>query len=400
MDAHLLPRRIFYLYLVLVFCTGGCATKTAFPDIIVLVNGTLIDGSGSEPLPDVVVVIEGDLIIAVGAPSKINIPAGARTIDVSGAFILPGFINAHVHDAFDKERLEAWAKAGVTTVRDEGLLLTSSLLGNRLTWRDQLSSDPRYARLVSAGSMISPPDGYGQLSVKSPENAREKVQDEISAGVDLIKISMESGYAGRSGLPLLSDEELAAIIATAHAQGLLVSAHVTQATYLGNLIEAGVDDMAHIPYDFVPEDTIQRLVAEDIYVVPTLTVLEAYRSLAGGAMNLRSFIEAGVPIALGNDYTLVPQNGFDHFDQGMPMHEIERMSQAGMTPMQIIISATRNAAHVCGLEASLGTLEVGKVADILILNADPLQDIQALIQVRMVIHNGVVIFPEESTNPE
>lgn len=400
MRLHRFLGRIFCLCLVLVLSASGCTSKTAPPDIIVLVNGTLIDGSGSEPLPDSVLVIEGDLIKAVGARSKLSIPAGARTIDLSGAFILPGFINAHVHDAFDKNHLETWAKAGVTTVRDEGLLLTPLLLKNRLALRDQLASNPRFARLVSAGSMISPPDGYGQLFVDSPENARKKVQDEISAGVDLIKISMETGYAGRSGLPLLTDDELAAIVATAHEQGLLVSAHVTQARYLENLIDAGVDDMAHIPYDIVLEETIQRLVAEDIFVVPTLTVLEAYGSLAGASMNLRSFVEAGVPIALGNDYTSVPQNGFDHFDLGMPMHEIERMSQAGMSPMQIIVAATRHAAHVCGLESSLGTLEAGKVADILILSADPLQDLAALTQVHMLIHNGVVIFPEESADPE
>jgi imidazolonepropionase-like amidohydrolase len=106
---------------------------------------------------------------------------------------------------------------------------------------------------------------------------------------------------------------------------------------------------------------------------------------------LGRFVQAGVKIALGNDYTFIPQNNFDHFDLGMPMHEITRMSEAGMTPMQIIVAATRNAAHVCGLEAELGTLEVGKLADILITNGDPLNDLSALTQVQIVIHGGEII---------
>jgi imidazolonepropionase-like amidohydrolase len=136
---------------------------------------------------------------------------------------------------------------------------------------------------------------------------------------------------------------------------------------------------------------IEKIIDQDIYVVPTLTVFEAYGGLKGSSYNLGRFVKAGVKIALGNDYTFIPQNNFDHFDLGMPMHEINRMSEAGMTPMQIIVAATRNAAHVCGLEAELGTLQVGKLADILIINGDPLNDLSALTQVKMVIHSGEII---------
>ncbi|MFN2284643.1 MAG: amidohydrolase family protein, partial [Anaerolineae bacterium] len=144
----------------------------------------------------------------------------------------------------------------------------------------------------------------------------------------------------------------------------------------------------------VSDALIAHLVEQDVYVVPTLTVLEAYGALSGAQSNLRRFVDAGVPIALGNDYTRIPQNNFDHFDLGMPMHEIQRMSEAGMTPMQIIVAATHNAAHVCGLENDLGTLEAGKAADVLVVDGDPLQDLQALENIRLVIHNGVIIRDE------
>ena len=100
---------------------------------------------------------------------------------------------------------------------------------------------------------------------------------------------------------------------------------------------------------------------------------------------------AGVEIALGNDYSDVPQNNFPHFELGMPMYEIRRMSDAGMTPAQIIVSATSNAARVCQLERSLGTVEAGKVADLFVVSGDPLRDLSALTAVRLVVHGGAVI---------
>jgi imidazolonepropionase-like amidohydrolase len=312
-------------------------------------------------------------------------------IDLEGAYVLPGFINAHVHDAYDEKRLLTWAQAGVTTVRDEGIISGPNQLTQMIALRDQLSSSPEYARLVSSGYMLSVPGGYGQLEVTSTTDARKQVVMELDAGVDLIKLAMESGYAGVTNLPNFSPGELAAIVTTAHERGKLVSAHITEVKFLQPLINAGVDDLAHIPNDFVLHELIQQLVERDIYVVPTLTVFEAYGGLEGSSYNLGKFVQAGVQIALGSDYTAIPQNHFDHFELGMPMHEINRMSEAGMTPMQIIVASTRNAALVCGLEQELGRLEVGKLADILVLESNPLKDLSALTQVKMVIHSGEII---------
>lgn len=98
--------------------------------------------------------------------------------------------------------------------------------------RDAWSPEPKYSRLISAGYIFSVPVGYGLLPVTSPEDARQKVLDELATGVDLIKLAMEDGTAGRRGLPNLSDEELDAIISTAHEEGVFVSGHVTEAKYL------------------------------------------------------------------------------------------------------------------------------------------------------------------------
>ncbi len=375
----------FLLLFALLF--AGCAPPTALEDTLVLVNGTLIDGTGSASILNAVLVIQGERIQAVGPKERIKIPRGAKVIDVEGATILPGFINAHVHFAFDEQKLQAWAQGGVTTVRDEGII-TSSGLDKSMAWRDESNRDPQSARLVSAGYMMTVPNGYGESFVSSPEEARQKVFEEMDGGADLIKISMEDGYAGRSGLPKLTDEEIAAIIAAAHERGKLVSGHITQAKYLKILVEAGVDDIAHNAYDPVPDEVWREMVAKDIYMTPTFTVFRNYGApIATCVSNLHNFLAQGGQVALGNDYG----GGPGKFELGIPMYEIEQMTKAGMTPMQIIVASTKNAAIVSGIADQIGTLETGKIADVLVLSGNPLDDLQNLLNVRMVIHDGTII---------
>ncbi|HSG41848.1 MAG TPA: hypothetical protein VLA72_01725 [Anaerolineales bacterium] len=138
---------------------------------LVLVNGTLIDGTGSNPVFDAVIVIDGDIITAVGTRAQVSIPPNTPTIDVQGATFLPGFINAHVHRAYDREALEAWAQSGVTTVRDLGIVGNSGNHSDLFAFRDEISQDSKYARLVAVGPMITVPGGYGSLPITSPEHA-------------------------------------------------------------------------------------------------------------------------------------------------------------------------------------------------------------------------------------
>ena len=382
----MLARKIILLLSVSLLL-AGCAPSATQQDALVLINGTLIDGTGAAPIPKAILVIRGEQIVAVGTRDEVNIPDGAHVIDLKGTTILPGFINAHIHSGFRGENLQAWAYGGVTTVRDEGIISSGSL-DELMAFRDSAAKDPMNARLVSSGYMISVPDGYGDIFVDSPEEARRKVFEELDAGVDMIKISMEDGYAGKSGLPKLTDEEIAAIITAAHERGTHVSGHITQAEYLEVLVNAGVDDIAHIAYDVVPDEVWKDMVAKDIYLVPTFTVFRNYSAPVDiCVLNLRNFVELGGKAALGNDYG----GGPGKFELGIPMYEIEKMSEAGMTPMQIIEAATQNAAHVLNIEDQVGTLEAGKVADVLVVAGNPLEDLQALTDIRMVIHNGTII---------
>jgi len=373
------------------------ATPTAVPQseqqptTLALVNGTLIDGTGAAPVPDAVVLLRAGRIVAVGPRAAVAIPADAQVIDAQRGTILPGFINAHVHGSYNEQTLAAWAQGGVTTVRD----LATSPLSSVFKFRDQVNTQPQYARLVAAGPMVTVPGGYpiaywgmSALTVTSPQEARQKVTQLLDDGADVVKIALESGAIFGQKMAMLSPEEAAAIVQVAHARGTLVSAHVSVSPDLARALDAGVDDIAHMVVDELPAELIQRLVQADTYWVPTLELWMGVGLRGRVVDNLRRFVAAGGKVALGTDYQGAPNV---RFDLGMPLHEIEFMQQAGMTPMQIIVAGTKNAAHVCNRGRDLGTIEVGKIADVLVVAGDPLQDIQALANVGWVIHNGVVI---------
>jgi len=131
----------------------------------------------------------------------------------------------------------------------------------------------------------------------------------------------------------------------------------------------------------VPDEVIQQMIQADVIWVPTFEAMDGQ-----GMDNLRRFVEAGGRVALGNDAGYLAG-----LEIGMPMEEIELMRDAGMTPMQIIVAATRDAAYVCRRQDVLGTLEVGKFADVLVVDGNPLEDLQALTNVRLVVHKGMVI---------
>jgi len=393
-----------YVLLILLWLVAACGTgsvptqtpippsPTALPPVAtttqldaddpspwLVLRGTLIDGTGAGPLPDAALVIQGDRIVAVGPSAKVSIPTGARILELPQATILPGFINTHVHNAYNARNLQIWAQAGVTTVRDLG-----HRLGRRyFAMRERLGGHPQNARLIAAGPLVTVPDGYPiagnnfpSLTVTSPEDARKKIEQLIDEGADVIKITLTSGRA-----PSLSSQEAAAIVETAHERGIPVSAHATTAKDLRRALDAGVDDVAHIAVDRVSNTVIRQMVEAEVSWVPTFEPLENR-----GQDNLRRFVQAGGRVALGNDGGYLPG-----IEVGMPMREIQAMRDAGMTPMQIIVAATRDAAYACRRADLLGTLEAGKVADILVVNGDPLRNLDALRDVQLVMHDGVII---------
>jgi imidazolonepropionase-like amidohydrolase len=338
----------------------------------------LIDGTGAAAQPDSTLVIEGCRIVAVGPADELEIPADAEVIELNGAAILPGFIDTHVHNTANSINLEAWAQAGVTTVRDLGAPLGVPYF----RWRDERAGDPNTARYLSAGPLITVPGGYPivpggfpSLAVTSVEDARTQVGQLIADGADLIKITLVVG------IPSLSHEEAAAIVEVAHDHEIPVTVHATDRASLIRALAAGVDDIAHMVVDYVPDHILQQMIDDGIAWVPTL---DAGRG--DGMENLARFVELGGIVALGTDAGYL-----DGIEIGMNMDELTWMHEAGMTSMQIILAATSNAAYVCRLQEDLGTLEPGKLADILIVEGNPLDDLGALENVLLVIHGGVVI---------
>jgi imidazolonepropionase-like amidohydrolase len=378
---------------------AGCRPVSPTAADVVLVNGTLIDGTGADPLPDAVVAIREGRIAAVGTRAQVKVSQTAHVIDVGGATILPGFINAHVHDAYDEDTLQAWRQGGVTTVRDMGAHAPYS--PELFEFRDKVNGKLHCARLVAVGSFVNVAGGYPivpwgghAVIVESPEDARQKVSQIIDDGADVIKTALESGAAlGQPGLPLLSPEETAAIVEAAHERDTPVSVHVTVSRDLERALDAGVDDIAHMVTDWVSGEIFARMVESDTTWVPTLELWHGVSSVnpidytTRTIDNLGRFVEAGGKVALGTDY-----GGYrTEFDLGMPIREIEWMQEAGMTPMQIVVAATKHAAHVCNIDQETGTLEVGKAADILVVEGDPLEDIHALTETKMVFREGVSV---------
>jgi imidazolonepropionase-like amidohydrolase len=379
---------------------AGCDRVQQAEATLALINGTLIDGTGADAVPDGVLVTRGKRIIAAGPRARAEIPADAETIDVQGGTIMPGFVNAHVHAAYDEETLKAWARGGVTTVRDLGAseLNTAELFDTR----DALRAIPGCARLVAVGLFVNVEGGYPivpwgvpAVTITSPQEARQAVNRLVDDGADVIKTAFESGDSfGQSGWPLLSPEEATALVETAHERGKPVTAHVTSARDLERALDAGVDEIAHMVVDRLPGELISRMVEAGTRWVPTLELWQGVSRnypVSHGARaihNLALFVEAGGEVALGTDYAGAPDIDFD---LGMPIHEIEWMREAGMTPLQIIVAATRNGARSCNMDSELGTLGAGKLADVLVVDGDPLADVQALTNPRLVLRAGKLI---------
>jgi imidazolonepropionase-like amidohydrolase len=392
-------RPLLLLIPILLFFFTACddeSTQGPEPDQggIVLRNGLLIDGTGAEPVEEAAVLIQNGRIAAVGRNSDVSIPENATVIDLEGATILPGFINAHVHDGFDENNLKAWAESGVTTVRDLGSEYGPAFF----LLRDDLNNDNENARLIAAGPMLTVPGGYPDVPWQDPsaypvstvEEAIQATEEVINEGADLIKISLDRGDIFQMVLPVLSDTMAAEIVRVAHEEGAVVSAHVLAARDIDLALNAGIDEIAHMAGTYASNDQINQVAQAGTYWVTTLELWYhiGYGYVNVAIENLRRFVLVGGMVALGTDFA-----GYaGAFDLGMPVREIGYMADAGMTPMEIIVAATRNAAKVCDLENDLGTLETGKIADILVVNGNPLEDLPgALTDVRLVIHNGEII---------
>ena len=410
------------------FKTEATATPAA-TNILVLMNGLVIDGTGAEPVSNGYVVIQGNRILDVGGASSLVVPAKARVINVAGKTIMPGIINAHAHYSCDPVVRHHLLMEGVTSVCDLG-----SSLRCMPNFEREVDWDNRpAARGFKAGPILTVPGGYPatiygsswHYEVSTPEEAEAAVLDLLNRGADVIKIALEPGHP-QNPWSVLSLEQVQTIVDVAHAHNIPVRAHVRQAAMLDIALDAGVDSIEHVPVPFcleaeykrmVEDDTLQltqfpkleaqlaRMVKQGVVLVPTLEInayvihiLPELQPEECQCVNLFTlkvvdrFHEMGGIVALGNDY------GTPGVQQGMPIREMQYLLQAGLTPMEVIEAGTRHAAQISGHGDELGTLEPGKLADIIIIDGNPLiNDMKALNRVVIVVKNGEIVYPPELT---
>lgn len=409
---------------LLLIALSGCAKDTSVPDdALIISNGTVIDGTGAPPIADGVVVVQGDRIVTVGEAAAFEIPQSARVVDAGGGTIMPGVVNSHTHGTADPAVRRAFLIDGVTSVCNLG----SSL--DQLPGFAQVSSpEGPAARGFWAGPIITAPGGYpgpvygSQFSyeVGTPGEARDAAADLLDRGASMIKIALAPGDAN-DPWPVLDLERVRAIVDEAHGRGVHVRAHAIEPYLVEDIVlPAGVDVIEHSPFPILsPEEEssvlesgdprsrlfdvvapeferlLARVVEQGIAMVPTLDahIGTLYRRAERSRVEqivvdvhveaVYRFHAQGGVIALGNDYGANP-----NVELGMPLTEMSLLAAAGLTPMEVIEASTRHAALVCGQGDSMGTLEPPKLADIIIVDGDPLTDLQVLDRVSVVIKGG------------
>jgi imidazolonepropionase-like amidohydrolase len=370
-------------------------------DLRALFGARIIDGTGKAPVEKATLVVRNGRIEAVG-PS-VKVPAGAQRIDASGKTIIPGLINAHGH-VNDRSQLGVYARYGVTAV--------FSLGGDKeLELRDQTRAEQQTPSLTRARLYIAGPIPAS----KTPEEGRKAVDALAAARTDIVKIRIDDQLG--TARPM-APEVYTAIIQEAHAKGMRMAVHIVKLDDAKAVLRLGADYIAHSVRDRdMDDETIALLKKDRAFYTPTLMrevstfvypekpgflndplflrdanraevakVREAgfqdemrkssaamwYREQLPVAMrNLRKLESAGVQVVMGTDTG--PPYRFQGYFEHM---ELEYMVKAGLTPMQAIVASTGTAARCLKASDQLGTLAAGRWADLIVLDANPLDDIR------------------------
>ncbi len=400
------------------------------PKIIALHCGNLFDGRGDSLRKNAFVVIEGEKI----KDTSTSAPAGVEIVDLSRETCLPGLMDTHTHVLlqgditaadYDEQLLKqspeyrtilATVNArraldyGFTSIRDletEGAgyadadvkkaINNGVIPGPRMQVATRaLDVTGAYPLIGYAPAVMVP---HGVQVVDGADNARQAVREQISHGADWIKVYSDRSYRVREDgvlddIPTFTLDELRAIVDEAHRERHKVASHAMALHGVHNSVEAGVDSIEHGNY--IADEDLKAMAARGIFYVPTIFVGEyvAQGRAAEGAPvwvkmiqihedTFRRAMKAGVKIAFGTD-----AGGFDW--KVNPAKEFSSMVKFGMTPAQAIRSATSSAAELLGTKDSLGTIEAGKLADIVAVPGDPMSDVSILEKVDFVMKGGAV----------
>jgi len=436
--------RAFFLPIALLALAGITADMQT-PDIRVITGATLINPTPAAPVSNAVIVITGSRITQVGTAASVKPPAGAQVIDAAGKFVIPGLADMHNHleDGGINQRqnrlgnLGRLLAVGVTTVFDPSVPEDDFAKLKAAATADSAA----YPRFFGTGPSITVEgDTLGSQSPKpkTPDEARAVVQKLKALGVDAIKVARDDlTWASTRAMPLMPAEVLQALVDEAHRLQLKVYVHAPQLARAREALRAGVDGLLHgIVDEPIDQDFMALLKKNGAPYVPTLGMFEdvadvsafarrqspywdqlglqppaiysAYISGFGVQLfqtllnnsastkqhlpvlraNLKQVFDAGIPIVMGTD------TGFFGVLLGVatPL-EMELMVEAGLKPADVIRAATINAARMIGREKEQGTIEAANVADLLILDANPLENIGAVRRIYRVVKGGVVYDP-------
>jgi imidazolonepropionase-like amidohydrolase len=418
----------------------GCAGL--FAETKLLTNVTLIDGTGKAAQPGTSIEITDGRITAIST-GKIQSKAGTQIIDLSGKYVMPGIINLHGHlgnvkglvqDAKNytrknlEDQLRTYATYGVTTVMSMG---TDNDLAFKVR-SEQRSGRPVYTRIYTAGRGFTGKNGYPTSApgmkgipyeVETTAQVKRAVSELAAQNVDLVKIWVDDHFGRETKIPMPLSAE---IIKEAHAAGRKVAAHIFYLDDAKQLVDAGLDALAHSVRDRPVDDvliasmkkrgawqlaaTFTREVSAYAFATPPAwlddpfllrsTTPDAIKTLkmpgqkavpsdprfadglAIAKKNLKRIVDAGVKYGFGTDTG--PPGRFQGYFEHM---EMQLMAEAGLTPMQIIQAATKNSAEFLGAK-DLGTVQIGKWADLLVLNSNPLSNINNTRTIHSVMIAG------------
>lgn len=392
---------------------------------LAIAGARLIDGTGAPALPDSLVLVEEGRIAWVG--TRANAPGsleGYAYVDAKGQTLLPGLINCHVHLTCDPgpqfypavavsdspamaalraaRNARLSLEAGETTVRDMGAK-GGVVIDLARAIAQGIATGPR---IVAAGAAICMTGGHGWFTGREadgPDGVRQAVREQLKAGATVIKL-MATGGVMTPGIDVgvvgLSENELAAGIEEAHNAGRKTATHAIGTRGINNALRAGIDSVEH--GTLLDEESVELFLKRGAFLVPTLSALDnILRNADKGEMaehvirktrqvreraaaGFRLALAAGVRVGAGTDAS-TPYN-----PHGGLVRELELMVAAGCTPMQALRAATGVAAELLGLADEIGTIEVGKQADLILVDGDPLADIGALRDLRAVLKDGRV----------